>query len=68
MASTKTYSIEKRITRSAASTMVDKESGQKSSASTGSDGKSKEVDVGRKKEVKKKKTVVSAGNEYQSGL
>lgn len=68
MSLTKPYSIEKRITRSVARTLVDKNLKKKSSGSIGCDDQLKNVDDSQKNGMRKKKTVIEEGNESKSGL
>ena len=69
MSSTKSYSIEKRITRSAAKIILNSKSDQTSSVLIEIDNKlNKYVNDNSTKEVKKKKKVVPAANVFNSGM
>ena len=69
MSSTKSYSIEKRITRSVAKTILNSKSGQTSSIFIESDNQlNNNVNDNGRKERKKEEKVVPAANVFNSGM
>ncbi|CAF1942855.1 unnamed protein product [Rotaria magnacalcarata] len=69
MSPTKSYSVEKRITRSVARIILNSKSDQKSSMFIEIDNKlNNDVNDNRRKKMKKKEKVVPAANVFNSGL
>ena len=69
MSPTKSYSVEKRITRSVARIILNSKSDQKSSMFIEIDNKlNNDVNDNRRKKMKKKEKVVPAANVFNSGM